>query len=274
MCGLPAPHRGRAELVPLKVYIDESGDGQPPVLVLAGWIATAAQWASFADEWDKLRRAYRFKVLHMDDAMKFNGEFAGWHTDRRDECVVQAQRIINDHVKGGVAYALPLEPYRRVIQSDVDAPKLTRNSYCYAFFNLIKNMSNDSVSLGIDEPIDFIFDERVKDKHQIFCAWDSFVAHGIEDRIYIGSTPIFADDSRVLPLQAADLAAWCVRATWVARTSGARIALPWLDKNIGLKYLQLYIWDEQNFHNQFQAKMEARGKMMAEFSLGVLSSGC
>jgi hypothetical protein len=65
--------------VPLKAYIDESGMGQPPVLVLAGHIASAAQWASFADEWSRLLNSPpKLPYLSMDDAMRLDGEFRHW----------------------------------------------------------------------------------------------------------------------------------------------------------------------------------------------------
>ena len=49
VCGPPEPKRSRRLIMPLRAYVDESGAGQPPVLILAGGVSSAARWASFAD---------------------------------------------------------------------------------------------------------------------------------------------------------------------------------------------------------------------------------
>jgi hypothetical protein len=211
----------------------------------------------------------------MDDAMKLNGEFHGWSEARRDECLVQAHRIINAHVRNGVHYVLPIEPYRQAIQSDEDAPKNIKNPYYFAFFSLIKNMSSNWGFVGVDEPINFVFDERVQEKSAIYEAWDNYVRDGVENRRLLGSTPIFDTDSRILPLQAADIAAWCARATWNAGMNGTGpVYLPWADKNIGESGLRGFIFDEAKHMRFRQERIERKARMVSEFSLGVLPFGC
>lgn len=48
--GLPSQDRSRCFAV-LQFWLDDSGKGQPPVFVLAGYVARVEQWNAFADEW-------------------------------------------------------------------------------------------------------------------------------------------------------------------------------------------------------------------------------
>jgi hypothetical protein len=54
----------------LQAFVDDSGIGQPPVYILAGWIADAAKWADFLTEWDRvLRMSPRIRYFKFAEAM-------------------------------------------------------------------------------------------------------------------------------------------------------------------------------------------------------------
>jgi hypothetical protein len=65
--------------------------------------------------------------------------------------------------------------------------------------------------MGIEEPIDFIFDNQ-NEKTAILNGWDLYRASAPE-RIHklLGAMPRFEDDEQFLPLQAADMLAWWCR---------------------------------------------------------------
>jgi hypothetical protein len=52
----------------LKAYFDDSGRGQDPVFVLAGFLSTAGRWAAFNEDWrkelDREPTLGRFKMQH------------------------------------------------------------------------------------------------------------------------------------------------------------------------------------------------------------------
>jgi hypothetical protein len=275
VCGLPNPARERAPIMTLKAFVDESGEGQLPVLVLAGWVSTASRWATFSDEWDVLLHTYGVSALHMTDAMTFNGEFRGWSRIRRDEFLTQAQRLVNEHTRSGIAYVLHLKDFAEAARAEPNMPKQMTRPYYYAFFGLIHEAIRNASLLGIDEPINFVFDERsIKDKQEIFAAWDDFATQFPLNRDLIGGSPTFESDIGIKPLQAADLSAWIIRARWIEHAQGSvPFKPPWFDKVIGEQKILACIWDRALFHQHVQKLAEARGEIMAQFSLGVLSFG-
>ncbi len=83
--------------------------------------------------------------------------------------------------------------------------------------------------LGIDEPIDFVFDDE-SEKTRLAGMWDMLkLSSSPEIRRNMGGEPIFRKDEKVLPLQAADLYAWWVRKWEADRVSGwiKDLPFPW-----------------------------------------------
>jgi hypothetical protein len=85
----------------LQAFVDDSGTGgQPPVFVLAGFIATVNEWTAFSDEWqESLEMRPRIKYFKMSEAMTFGGEFSGWSEQSRNDRVARLYRIIENHVR-------------------------------------------------------------------------------------------------------------------------------------------------------------------------------
>ena len=63
----------------------------------------------------------------------------------------------------------------------------------------------------IDAEIDFIFDEQVGEMNRILSAWEEFKNLAPVPNNHLGSVPIFRDEKKFLPLQAADMLAWFIR---------------------------------------------------------------
>lgn len=48
----------------MEAYVDDSGTGDPPVFLLAGFVGRAERWAEFSERWiEALRGRPRLKVL-------------------------------------------------------------------------------------------------------------------------------------------------------------------------------------------------------------------
>jgi hypothetical protein len=59
----------------LQAFIDDSGRGQHPAFVLAGWIASPEQWAEFSDEWKRvLHQSPRIEFFKMGQAWWRKGQ--------------------------------------------------------------------------------------------------------------------------------------------------------------------------------------------------------
>lgn len=66
--------------------------------------------------------------------------------------------------------------------------------------------------LGINEPIDLIFDSQPEHVSEVNSSWQEYydTAPG-HYKSMLARTPIFRDEKEVIPIQAADLFAWYVR---------------------------------------------------------------
>src|SRR5215218_8484145 len=87
--GLPRAKRERRRIMAFQVAADDSGsEPRSRTFVLAGFIANAAMWAEFSDEWDRiLSEAPRLDYLKISEANNMSEEFAprkGWTEAMRD----------------------------------------------------------------------------------------------------------------------------------------------------------------------------------------------
>ena len=137
--------------------------------------------------------------------------------------------------------------------------RLFRNPFFFCTFNLMHDLMRmgDTV-LGINDPIDFIFDEQSRGKKQIFMAWDNFKANAQISKKLIGGSPIFRDDKQVLPLQAADFLAWTARRKVVSQL---RFEAPkhfsWMATT--KQYKAIYrIWNESTLTTYVQANIRQK----------------
>lgn len=231
----------------LQAFIDESGSGQPPVLIMGGYVATADQWAAFSEEWSSiLNMKPSIGYFSMEDALKLDGEFYGISEESRDEKLVFLKRAIDRHVQAGVCCALPYDAFERVFASDPATPPQMRSRYFFAFFGIAFLLAQHQQHAGINGPIDLCFDESVMEMNRVLNAWDSFTQHAPVPKHLLGETPRFADDKRTIPLQAADFCAGMVRLNWIARATGKpRRKMPWEHtKPERVAPLLAFDWDE------------------------------
>src|SRR2546423_1169348 len=86
LSGLPTDLRKRRVIVPIQIFIDDSGaQGQRGSVIFAGLFAEAEAWARFADEWKRiLRDEPRIRQFKMRDAAKLQGEFYQFSSAQRD----------------------------------------------------------------------------------------------------------------------------------------------------------------------------------------------
>jgi hypothetical protein len=65
-----ADHALRRLLMVLNAYVDASGKGDPKLLVLAGYIATAETWIEFSKEWQSRLDQAGMPYFKMNDAVR------------------------------------------------------------------------------------------------------------------------------------------------------------------------------------------------------------
>ena len=136
----------------LQAYIDDSMAADA-VLVLAGYVATAEQWARFSDEWQE-----RLDIRPSWPYFKMS-EVGGSHDAERWERAGWFYRVIEDHAQAFLAVVVEIEPLRRIIR-ELGLPDLLENPYVLAYRAMIDLTAQHQHNLGITEPIDFIFDQH------------------------------------------------------------------------------------------------------------------
>lgn len=202
------------KLLALQFYIDDSGKNDPPVFVLAGFVASVDAWLAFHEDWKAaLDRSPRLEFFKMSDANQCNGIFRGFSKAERDNKVLELASIIRNHVEFGVSIAIPHAAYDNVfkgrIMRDYDTP------YAVAQNLMMNRIHNALAEAGNYEEVDVVFDRQLGQEHIItsgFTHGQSAMPPEIQARF--PTAPIFADDKRTLPIQAADMLAWHIRRSW------------------------------------------------------------
>jgi hypothetical protein len=200
--GFPGDRGRLREFLVLQAYVDASGKGDPRLLVIAGYIATAEVWAQFSKAWQARLDCAQIPVFKMNK-MAGRPEIAGWF-----------YRLIEEHdIKASIACIINTAELVEVEKSVkypsyVSNPNSADNPYYWGFKYIIAILAERQRQLNLLEPIDFIFDYD-SEQSKIPRAWEIMKKAARADiSVLMGDMPIFRDDTKTMPLQAADLYAW------------------------------------------------------------------
>ena len=223
--GLPSPRREEWLMVALQGFIDDSGEQElpnDPVFVLAGFITSAERWASFSQEWQAaLDAAPSIRFFKMNQAITCTGEFRGWTKAGAGKKVEILTAIIPRYAETRVQCVIDKKAFAKYVRT-IRAPKrlpVLDKPYALAFQHIIMATATTFLAWEFNNTCDFIFDQQGKIGEDAVRVWDGLqltieanaAAGRLDYRPFIGERPIFRDDKKFLPLQAADLYAWHVR---------------------------------------------------------------
>jgi len=218
VCGYAAENRNRKVLMmlhpvaPYKAFIDDSSSSEDDqILLLAGYAQTARVWAAFSDEWHKiLRQPPAILYCHMTEAESLKGQFLGFTKRERDRKLVKLANVIVKHDPWSIECFVSRKKYEEILEPVI--PYDLRGPYFPCFYGTIVTLARHHEQMGITLPTDFIFDRQGKVGTEAVL-WHEEIRKGQKPEIQalMGSTPIFEDDEKVLPLQAADMIAWHLR---------------------------------------------------------------
>ena len=246
VCGLPNKWRILRDLMMLQCYVDESVCNDGHVMVMAGFIASAEKWEVFSEEWQEcLDMKPRMDYLHMTDAVR------SWGTESQER-VARFHRIIDNHAIAGVSISIPLAAYRRIFGH----VPVWKNPYLFLLFQLVKNYRAHCDNLGLSRNVDFIFDEQLVAMNRVMEAWVFLKENGNERILEIlGNAPVFMDDKKVLPLQAADMCAWWIRRQLSDHIKGVEPPkFPWSKKD-EIQHLAIR-YDEEGLQKDYNQMFE------------------
>lgn len=227
VAGLPSSKRGRRLIFMLQAYIDDSKTHADPLLfILAGYLAPAEQWAEFSDEWQRfLDMDPRIEYFKLREALRGVGEFDGRAKKLCTERIVLMRGIIEKYDLREFAIGFELKDYEKHYLPSM-GHRVFDNPYFFASTHLAMQLARRLPDMGVEpQPIEFIFDEQVREKAGVIQGWDfarDFSASHPEyettfSRGLIFHVPAFRDDKDVLPLQAADMHATYIRLLLEAR---------------------------------------------------------
>jgi hypothetical protein len=184
--------------------------GQGLVAVLAGWMAPVTVWAPFSDDWDAaLRMSPRIDYFKWKEWRGLDGEFNGISEPRALEKLKLLVGVIVEHEPLGVASVMSNKLYREIFHDSPD--RFLRQPYFLSFYSVVVDLVEYAASHFPGQSIDFCFDIQPGQMEAAVGSWERLreVAPAGMKQI-IGGVG-FRDDTRVRPLQAADLNAGFTR---------------------------------------------------------------
>ncbi len=170
-------------------YGDDSADDKS-AYVLAGWLGTAENWEKFSDEFEEAGLPH---TLHMKTERRPRGARVQKLTD-----------LTLKHSAYRVDCILDQGNYRKIVKGRV--PPELDSPYFVLFYQVILSAARLADRVGWEGTIDWIFDEQGK-IGTAANSWYWYIKERAKPNLKrrLGSTPIFRDDKKVLPLKAADL---------------------------------------------------------------------
>lgn len=229
VCGYSEPKRSRKFLLML-AHIDASGTMEDsPFYVMAGYLAPVASWEAFTREWQAGLDEPNPKPLayfKMKEAFRLQDQFRGWSEEERNDRLKLLCKVINRHATAMVIFIVSTDAWKRHFVGELDNRYHDR-PYYFAFHGVMSSLARYLESKGIDEKVHFVFDDEGGEPTAMIAnGYDDYVANAPDQfRKYLGSRPRFEKDHEILPLQAADMAAWHVRRVF-AEGNGIDVSQP------------------------------------------------
>lgn len=197
-------------------YFDDSGShAQSGWYVLAGFAAPVDDWQFVANEWAKVLNDEGLVYFKMREAMAMDGQFkTGWTVPLRNQLIMKLVDIIVKADPHRVECFLRRSDFDNFVSGIVGGSAFN-DPYFVLFYQLILSVAVNN-QIGWNSDCDFVFDEQGKLGTNAVERWnwvknniDGLKSVGISEKL--GSPPIFRNDVKVRPLQAADMLAWLVR---------------------------------------------------------------
>lgn len=210
--GCPQRLWGQKPLIMLQAFIDDSiqSSGERR-LYLAAYVQSAETWIDFTNDWDAvLSAAPQISYFKMKEARRRRDAFQGFSEKARNKKVGDLAGVIQKHRPWGLHASISISGYKKYIEPY--APFPMRTPYYYVFYAILFGIARIHSNLGVTEPCKFIFDRQDGLPSKVIPVIDGMFETAPDSwRGLIDGTPSWEDDKKVLPLQAADMLAWCVR---------------------------------------------------------------
>lgn len=211
--GYGPSERGRHLMAILQAFVDDSGnsDGNGnPVFVLAGYISSADKWTAFSDEWEaECDQAPPIRKFKMAQANAFRGDFDGWTREDRDERLLKLAAVVQRHTVLRIQTSMAWEDYNDILRGNM--PGVAESPYIWLMWRLIVDLADWQEARGLNQKVDFIFDDQGSIGTQAVALFESLRAVLPPEHTARMGDVMHRHDDKVLPLKAADMWAWHIR---------------------------------------------------------------
>jgi uncharacterized protein DUF3800 len=199
----------------LQAGLDDSGkDGISPAFVLAGYIGSADKMMDLSDAWDALLAENpRLDYIKGYEAFGLHHQFDGWSVEHRDERLLKFVHLIAGHSGKGIAFVIDNKPFALIKDLRDGEGVSFEDPYEFAYVASLSMLLQALPDFG-EDVIDAVFDCNLISRRQAARAYNKIFTDwpDLAQRLY-RKEPHWEDDQQFLPLQAADLLAYCVRAS-------------------------------------------------------------
>jgi hypothetical protein len=192
----------------LQAWVDDSGRGQDPVFILAGYAGDVGKIKDCVDEYQEvMRKPPELTYLKGGSANALKQEFAGWTEAQRDAKLCELIGAVRKHELLALSVGIDSVAFKKILRQ----PKgIMKNPDALAYSHVVSWLLYSASVKQPPEQIEFIFDRGVLSREkQITESYDgmrSHLPHEMMDMLV--NRPRFEDDRQNLLLQAADLLAW------------------------------------------------------------------
>jgi hypothetical protein len=203
-------------------YFDDSGsDAGSQYYVLAGFLATVDDWKDISERWATSLDREGLRYFKMKEAMSLRGQFQrGWTEPLRGKLIMELVEIVASKNPWRIECFVRQDLFRNFVKGILHS-KIFNDPYFMLFYQIILSISANAERIGWNPDCDFVFDEQGELGDLANSKWD-WVKKNIDSVApagtgpfnaaqHLGSPPIFRNDVRFRPLQAADMFAWLVR---------------------------------------------------------------
>lgn len=204
------------QLLIMRVFVDDSGcKGQPGDFVFAGLMSDVESWVNFARDWKiVLNQEPKIKVFKMSEVAGGGDRRQLVDIEVRNNKLRALASVINQHVRRAIYVGIDVKSFSesvgRILPKPYDQP------YYMAYQKMIIRATKDLWHQGMrDQRFEIIFDVQTK-MGPISKANYPVLCEGLRKRHpdWVSIMPVepkFETDDEFLPLQAADMFAYCVR---------------------------------------------------------------
>jgi hypothetical protein len=194
----------------LQVWLDESGRGQQPVFVLAGYLSSTDVWNKFSAEWKQLlQRAPALRRVKGTKVFRRRGGFKGSNERLRDQRALEFARLIARYSPRGIAFVIGTQEFNEIVKTAPSTP--FKNPDLMAYFLSLATILPIVQSWFSSQKVEIIFDSGLVRPEQAAEAYEQLFAKAPDLAALLASRkPRFEDDEQFPPLQAADLLAYYV----------------------------------------------------------------